>query len=34
MKTRQNKFAISEKQTPKKLTLKIENQDYKMMCMC
>jgi hypothetical protein len=34
MKASQNKFAVSEKQTQKKLALKIENQDYKMMCMC
>jgi len=34
MQKRQNKFAVSEKQTPKKQFLKIKKQDYKMMCMC
>ena len=34
MQKRQNNFAVSENQTQKKLVLKIEKKDYKMMCMC
>ncbi len=34
MKTSHNKFAFLEKESPKEVSIKIEKQDYKMMCMC